>query len=43
MAVTEEGISIDLNDEQPSKACSPMVVTDEGISIDLNDEQPLKA
>jgi hypothetical protein len=39
MLVTDEGISIAVNDEQPKKADLPILVTDEGISIADNDEQ----
>ena len=41
--VTEEGIVICVNDEQPEKAKSPIEVTEEGIVICVNDEHPLKA
>ena len=43
--VTEEGIVICVNDEQPSKAPFPIEVTEEGISnvICVNDEHPEKA
>jgi hypothetical protein len=40
---SEEGISINVNDEQPRTAASPMVVTEVGISIGINDEQQSKA
>jgi hypothetical protein len=36
--VTEEGISIDVKEEQPQKAPSRMLVTEEGISIDVNND-----
>jgi hypothetical protein len=39
MLVTDEGISIAVNDEQVAKAPTPMLVTDEGIKIAVNDEQ----
>jgi hypothetical protein len=39
MVVTQEGISINIKDEQDLKTPSSMVVTDEGISIADNDEQ----
>jgi hypothetical protein len=40
MLVSEEGITIVVNDEQPKKAESPMLVTEEGFSssIAVNNE-----
>ena len=37
------GSSIDVIEEQPSKACSPMLVRPAGSSIDVIEEQPQKA
>jgi hypothetical protein len=34
------GSSIDVNEEQPSKALSPMLVRPAGSVIDVNEEQP---
>jgi hypothetical protein len=36
---SEERISINVNDQQPRTAASPMLVTEAGISIGINDEQ----
>jgi hypothetical protein len=43
MVVTDEGISININDLQLKRANSNMVVTDEGISIADNNEHLEKA
>ncbi len=40
MDVTDEGIVINVNDEQSPKVESPMDVIEEGISIHDRDEQP---
>jgi hypothetical protein len=39
MAMTKEGTSIDVKDEQRQKEDSPMVETEEGIVIAISDEQ----
>ena len=41
--VTEEGISICVNDEHLEKEQSPICFTEEGIVTCVNDEQPEKA
>ena len=43
MLVRPAGSSIDVNEEQPRKAHSPMLVRLAGSSIDVNEEQPSKA
>ena len=39
MLVTELGIVIEVNEEQPLKAAPPMLVTELGIVIEVNEEQ----
>ena len=40
MVVTEEGMVIEVRDEQLLNAPFPMVVTEEGMVIEVRDEQP---
>ena len=43
MLVTLSGIVIEVSEEQPEKAASPMLVTLLGIVMEVSEEQPLKA
>ena len=40
--VTEEGMSMEVRDEQPLKHPFPKLVTEEGMSIEVRDEQDEK-
>ena len=40
MLVRPAGSAIDVNEEQPQKASSPMLVRPGGSAIDVNEEQP---
>ena len=40
MSVTEDGMLMDVSDEQPSKHPAPKCVTHDGIVMDVSDEQP---
>ncbi len=43
MEVTEEGMTMDVREVQPSKAQEPMEVTEEGMTMDVREEHLQKA
>ena len=38
--VTEDGILMDVREEQPKKQVTPKLVTEDGILMDVREEQP---